>query len=189
MSAFTGVGGVGGAGGYNGGWNGGSGGGGGGDWSLPGHNSPASNVLGDVAVNEAPEMVEEVILLDVGGGLPCHVFFDHATMYMHARLACRAVTQLSAGLLMLRTRVPRAAVRGLYTALAVTTCCRQACKLCMHAGMKCGGCVGHVKKVLEAQEGVTEVRHGFVHDPQASPPRPRLGCPAAGPNNSFFKCA
>eukprot|EP00983_Pelagomonas_calceolata_P130063 1161658-Pelagomonas_calceolata.AAC.3 len=68
-----------------GGWGGGDGG------ALPGSGgAPASNVLGDVALNEAPDMVEEVILMDVGG-------------------------------------------------------------------MKCGGCVGHVKKVLEEQENVTEV--------------------------------
>ncbi|KXZ56166.1 hypothetical protein GPECTOR_1g142 [Gonium pectorale] len=27
--------------------------------------------------------------------------------------------------------------------------------LAFRAGMKCGGCVGHVKKILEAQPGVT----------------------------------
>ena len=27
------------------------------------------------------------------------------------------------------------------------------------AGMKCGGCVGHVKRVLEEHESVTEVRY------------------------------
>lgn len=30
----------------------------------------------------------------------------------------------------------------------------------MHAGMKCGGCVSHVRKILEAQEGVSEVGQG-----------------------------
>jgi hypothetical protein len=29
--------------------------------------------------------------------------------------------------------------------------------MCIHAGMRCGGCVGHVKKLLEGQEGVIEV--------------------------------
>jgi len=90
MSAFAGVSGSGGFGGWNGGGYGGNGGGGGGDWSLPGSGGAhPSNVLADLAVNEAPEMVEEVILLDVGG-------------------------------------------------------------------MRCGGCVGHVKKILEQQENVTE---------------------------------
>ena len=27
------------------------------------------------------------------------------------------------------------------------------------AGMKCGGCVGHVKKILESQPGVIQARH------------------------------
>lgn len=62
-----------GGGGVFGGSSGGGGGGGGwhsGDGSCfgPGSSShAASNVLADLAVNEAPDMVEEVILLDVGG--------------------------------------------------------------------------------------------------------------------------
>jgi hypothetical protein len=55
-------GGSGGGGEGRGGWGGGDGG------ALPGSGgAPASNVLGDVALNEAPDMVEEVILMDVGG--------------------------------------------------------------------------------------------------------------------------
>lgn len=62
-----------GGGGVFGGSSGGGGGGGGwhsGDGSCfgPGSSShAASNVLADLAVNETPDMVEEVILLDVGG--------------------------------------------------------------------------------------------------------------------------
>ncbi len=55
----------------SGGWgsNGGGGGGGwGGDGSLPGSGGiQPSNVLADIAVSDTPELVEEVILLDIGG--------------------------------------------------------------------------------------------------------------------------
>ncbi len=70
FASMTGLGGGGGIGGGSGrsggdgqgGWGGGDGG------ALPGSGgAPASNVLGDVALNEAPDMVEEVILIDVGG--------------------------------------------------------------------------------------------------------------------------
>lgn len=55
-------GGSGSSGGGDGGWHGGDGG------AVPGSGgAPASNVLADVALNEAPDMVEEVILMDVGG--------------------------------------------------------------------------------------------------------------------------
>lgn len=56
---------VGGSGGWNGGWGGQGGGGGSDGWAQPG--GSGANVLGDVALSEAPEMVEEVVLIDVGG--------------------------------------------------------------------------------------------------------------------------
>mmetsp|Transcript_32907 Transcript_32907/g.72683 ORF Transcript_32907/g.72683 Transcript_32907/m.72683 type:complete len:228 (+) Transcript_32907:144-827(+) len=79
-------------GGSNGGGSNSGGGGGGGEWSFssPGGSQPASNVLADIAAVETADMVEEVILLDVGG-------------------------------------------------------------------MKCGGCVSHVQKVLESQPNVAQV--------------------------------
>ena len=124
------------------------GGGGGGDWSGPGGSMHATpNVLADLALNEAAaaEMVEEVILLDVGGEpshkpqYPCSTIRPAPdssippTTHTHAS-SCHVVHDF-------QDCMP-------HSLSPCTDCC---------AGMKCGGCVGHVKKILEAQPGVMQV--------------------------------
>jgi copper chaperone CopZ len=116
------------------GWvGGGSGGGGDGSFGSGGGTAAAANVLGEIAVSDAADaLVEEVILLDVGGARPgSGGQGGHAAA--RALLMCRCH---ACGARCMRTPPQPTPLR------------------CGAAGMKCGGCVSHVKTILEQQPGV-----------------------------------